>query len=124
MSHRDDMVIDNGLMSDILYTLLHVPLSRAQAPQRVCVLPSASMVIQYRGASLLTMQPKRTAFSANSSDSHIANMSSTRFLNSCTAESPLNRTRLTDPPGASMTIALAMWDDYRRRHRGRRARRA
>ena len=57
-----------------------MPLSCAQAPQRVCVLPSASMVIQYRGASLLTLWLKRMASSANSSDSRIANMSSMCLL--------------------------------------------
>ena len=50
------------------------------------------------------MWPKRMASSANSSDSRIANMSSTCLLSSCTAESPLNRTRLTNLPGASVTI--------------------
>ena len=67
------------------------------------MLPSASMVIQYRGASLLTMRPKRTASSANSSDSRIANIFSARPRRSCIASSSVNRTRLVDPPGTSVT---------------------
>ena len=94
------------LRLSLKYALLHVPLSRAQAPQLICVLPSASMVIQYRGASLLTMRPKWTASSTNSSDSCIANMSSTRFRSSCTAASPLNCTCLTDPLGMFMTAGI------------------
>ena len=58
------------------------------------------------------MWPKRTASSTNSSDSRIANMSSARFLSSCTTESPLNRTRLTDPPGESVTVLLLIVAEY------------
>ena len=61
------------------------------------------MVIQYRGASLLTMQPKRTASSANSSDSRIANIFSARPRRSRIAASSVNRTRLVDPQGTSVT---------------------
>ena len=71
------------------------------------MLPSASMVIQYRGASLLTMRPKRTASSANSSDSRIANIFSARSRRSCIAASSVNRTCLTDPLGTSVT----RWED-------------
>ena len=67
------------------------------------VLPSASMVIQYRGALLLTMRPKRTASSANSSDSLIANIFSACSRRSCIAASSVNRTCLVYPLGTSVT---------------------
>ena len=52
------------------------------------------------------MRPKRTASSANSSDSRIANIFSARSRRSCIAASPLNRTCLTDPLGTSVTRKL------------------